>query len=107
VKSELYAYNLVNCFTNTSNEYVSQFWKFYRGTGLPNEEKRNKSAIDFTLSSGDQPLTASTIDYLRFVDLQSKCPTFAADYGVNYEFNNTESFGEDFLVSRYGEDSFV
>jgi hypothetical protein len=107
VKSELYAYNLVNCFTNTSNKYVSQFWKFYRGTGLPNEEKRNKSAVDFTTGSEDQPLRASTIDFLRFEDLQSKCPTFAADYNAKYEFNNTESFGEDLVVSRYGEDSFV
>jgi hypothetical protein len=34
VRSEMYAYNLVNCVANNSNKYVTQFWRFYRGEGL-------------------------------------------------------------------------
>jgi hypothetical protein len=30
----MYAYDVINCITNNSNEYLAQFWKFYRGDGL-------------------------------------------------------------------------
>jgi hypothetical protein len=69
VRSEMYAYNLVNCVTNNSNKYVSQFWKFYRGQGL------QKKKFGYPGMIKDRK---STVDYFRFTDLNSNCPNLNA-----------------------------
>jgi hypothetical protein len=67
----MYPFNLVNCVTNNSNEYVSQFWKFYRGAGLPRGRPRILM-IKFN--------TRTTEEYLRFKDLQSICPNINVSF---------------------------
>jgi hypothetical protein len=82
-KSEMYAYEVINCITFGGSRHVKQFWKFYRGTG--------------TITSN----SPTTKDYLRFMDLRLKCPNLTVDISDIKLPRELSAFKRDILVSKH------
>jgi hypothetical protein len=97
VKSEMYAYNMINCLTNNSNEYISQFWNFYRGPGLLSSMKDKDHGIQNDVIRSSGPSSPSTNDYLRFKDLHLACPNLTSEF--THRPVNNKLFNQDLVIS--------
>jgi hypothetical protein len=81
----MYAYDVLNCITTGGSRHVKEFWKFYVGSGA--------SATAHTLPT--------TMDYLRFMDVQLKCPNLTLDIVDIKLPENLSLFKRDVLVSKH------
>jgi hypothetical protein len=81
----MYAYDLINCITNSTNQNVREFWKFYHGPGIKSVMLGNPS----------------TTTYLRFNDLLTRCPNLTVELFDMSLPQNTTIFKSGTLVSRH------
>jgi hypothetical protein len=84
----MYAYDVINCVTNNTKGLVSQFWRFYGGTGFFRKHQK------------------STESFIRFQDLGQDCVDLSKAYERRIYSNNHIQFKKGISVSSRVPDPY-
>jgi hypothetical protein len=93
-KSEMYAYDVINCVTKGASQYVREFWKYYNGKGTQPIRALNVILIE---PSTDLP----TVFYMQFKDLGQKCPNLTVNILSVSLPTETIALNSEILISKY------